>query len=73
MFFVPFSFCLTGIICLFLCWQAGKMGDRLMDVSLLLTFNKLKTLAKKAQLSGADAEAMVRKNVLLILTGDHSK
>ncbi|CAM9577423.1 unnamed protein product, partial [Laminaria digitata] len=41
--------------------KAGKMGDRLMDVSLLLTFNKLKTLAKKAQLSGADAEAMVAR------------
>ena len=32
-----------------------------MDASILLTFNKLKHLTKKAQLSSADAEAMVSR------------
>ena len=35
------------------------MGDRLMDIPILLTFNKLKTMVRKAQLSDADAEALV--------------
>lgn len=35
------------------------MGEGFMDVSVLLTFNKLRSMAKRAGLVGDDAEAMV--------------
>lgn len=37
------------------------MGDKLMDASILLSFNKLKTIVKRAGLSGEDAQALVRR------------
>lgn len=40
--------------------QAGRMGEGLMDVSILMTFNKLKKIVKTAGLSPEDGLAMVR-------------
>lgn len=40
------------------------MGEGLIDVSILLTFNKLKTLVKRAQLDDADADAMVSQPII---------
>lgn len=39
--------------------QAGKMGENMMDISVLLTFNKLKNIIKEADLSTEGGQALV--------------
>ncbi|CAM9807625.1 unnamed protein product, partial [Choristocarpus tenellus] len=39
--------------------KAGKMGDGVMEIKVLLTFNKLKVAVKRAGLSEEEATAMV--------------
>lgn len=39
--------------------QAGRMGEGMIDVSILMTFNKLKLMAKKASLTEDEAKATV--------------
>lgn len=39
--------------------QAGKMGENLMDISVLMRFNKLKNIVKKADLSPEEGQALV--------------
>lgn len=40
------------------------MGEDLMDASILLSFNKLRTIVKRAGISGEDAQALVRRMAL---------
>lgn len=39
--------------------QAGKLGEGTMEISVLLSFNKLKDIKDRAGLGEADATAMV--------------
>ncbi|CAM9223724.1 unnamed protein product, partial [Ectocarpus sp. 8 AP-2014] len=41
--------------------KAGKMGENLMDISVLMTFNKLKNIVKKADLSPEEGEALIAR------------
>ncbi|CBJ34141.1 conserved unknown protein [Ectocarpus siliculosus] len=41
--------------------KAGKMGENLMDISVLMTFNKLKNIVKKADLSPEEGQALIAR------------
>eukprot|EP00903_Cladosiphon_okamuranus_P015589 g14394.t1 len=41
--------------------KAGKMGENLMDVSILMTFNKLKKIVKDAGLSSEEGMALIAR------------
>ncbi|CAM9134525.1 unnamed protein product [Ectocarpus sp. 12 AP-2014] len=41
--------------------KAGKMGENLMDISVLMTFNKLKNIVKKADLSPEEGLALIAR------------